>query len=172
MSEKKYEICKDKTIVINGITLYQIRALHEVDVIRANLFKTEVVRGTYGGYIENESNLSQSGRCWIDPESCVMNDARIIDNARVCGKSVVAGNSIIEQGAVVKDSKILESSIIRGNASIQNSYVCGKSIIGGLTTVEGETLGSITITGDIYMNPSNPVVISGDFAISGRMAID
>ena len=52
---KKYELT-DMTREYEGKTLYCIRALRDFGDIKA---------GDYGGWIENEENLSQTNKCWL-----------------------------------------------------------------------------------------------------------
>lgn len=51
----KYELTEN-SIKVGYMTLYQIRALKDFGDVKA---------GDLGGYIEQESNLSQDGDCWI-----------------------------------------------------------------------------------------------------------
>lgn len=62
---KKYKILKDQYIEVIGKKLYRIQALKDFNGVKA---------GDVGGYIENESNLSQSGNAWV------------YGDAQVCGK--------------------------------------------------------------------------------------
>ena len=68
----KYKILRDQFVEILGKKLYRIQALKDFDDVKA---------GDTGGYIENESNLSQSG------------NAQVYGNARVCGNAQVYGNA-------------------------------------------------------------------------------
>ena len=52
MENKKYELLKDDSIVIDGFTLYRIRAVKDFFVVKA---------GELGGYIEHEGCLSHEG---------------------------------------------------------------------------------------------------------------
>ena len=58
---KKYELTKD-TIIINGRTLYRIRALRSFG---------DVNEGDLGGYVESEANLFHEGTSWIHHGACV-----------------------------------------------------------------------------------------------------
>ena len=82
---KKYELT-DKTLEVDGRTLYQIKALKDFG---------SVTKGDVGGYIESEKNLSHEGLCWI------YDDAWVSGNARVSGYARVYGNSIVTDDARV-----------------------------------------------------------------------
>ena len=53
--DKKYKLTEE-TINVNGITLYRIEALKDF---------ANVKKGDKGGFVEKESNLFQSGDCWV-----------------------------------------------------------------------------------------------------------
>lgn len=61
--EKKYKLTEE-TINVYGRTLYRIEALRDFG---------DVKKGDKGGFIENENNLTQYGKCWV------------YDNAEVSG---------------------------------------------------------------------------------------
>jgi hypothetical protein len=67
----KYEILKDEFIEFDDRKLYRIKALKDFRYVR---------KGTVGGYIEYEQNLSQEGYAWVS------DDARVYGNARVYPK--------------------------------------------------------------------------------------
>ena len=80
---KKYELTTN-TIVHNGRTLYQIKALMNFGIIR---------EGDLGGYIESEKNLSQEGSAWVS------DDAWVGDNAWVRGNTSIRGNARVSRNA-------------------------------------------------------------------------
>ena len=80
---KKYELTTN-TIVHNGRTLYQIKALMNFGIIR---------EGDLGGYIESEKNLSQEGNAWVYDNAKVCGNAWVCGNAEVCGNAKVYGNA-------------------------------------------------------------------------------
>lgn len=69
----------NETIEFNGRILHRIKALRDFDGIEA---------GKFGGWVENNENLSQNGNAWIG------------DNAKVFGNAHIFGNAWI--GAVQK----------------------------------------------------------------------
>lgn len=78
--DKKYELLKDDTIKMQGAKLYRIRALKDFGTVKA---------GDLGGYVQSESNLSQSGDCWVR------------GNGIACGDAFISGNAIIGNNAIV-----------------------------------------------------------------------
>jgi hypothetical protein len=87
----KYELT-DETKKTCGITLRRIRALRGIP-------RYGVKAGDFGGWIERESNLSQSGDAWVYGDAEVYGDARasgnaeVSDNAEVYGDARVSGNA-------------------------------------------------------------------------------
>lgn len=66
---KKYELLKDDTKIVNGKTLYRIRALVAISLT--------VAAGDLGGYVESEKNLSHDGNAWVYGNARVYGDARV-----------------------------------------------------------------------------------------------
>ena len=89
--EKKYKLTEE-TINVNGKTLYRIEALRDFN---------DVKKGNKGGFIEKESNLSQSDDCWVDGNAMVYGNARVYDNAIVYWHAEVYGDAVVCDNAVV-----------------------------------------------------------------------
>ncbi|WP_405316661.1 hypothetical protein [Faecalibacillus faecis] len=107
---KKYEILEDQFIIFDGVTLYRIQAL--VDF-------ADIKKGDIGGWIENESNLSQTGSCWVYDNGKVYNGAKIFDNVEVRKSAIVNNGNIICGENIITDHTIVgkpESSHLYGNA--------------------------------------------------------
>lgn len=77
----KYKILKDQYIKACGKKLYRIQALKDFKGVKS---------GDTGGYIENESNLSQSGNAWVYDNARVYGNAQVSDDARVSGNAWVS----------------------------------------------------------------------------------
>jgi hypothetical protein len=77
----KYELT-DKTISCGVLTLRRIRAVRDFCGVKA---------GDYGGYIEDENNLSQDGNAWV------FGNARVSDNACMFGNARVSGDAKIQK---------------------------------------------------------------------------
>lgn len=128
--QKKYELVKEHRMHISGKTLYRIKAL--TDIQRFN-----VKKGDLGGYIEKESNLSQSDDCWICATAKVYGDAlvsgnaliagnaRIYGHALVCGYALIGGNAKIYDNAIVSDYSRIDDDVW----IYDNAFICGKAHI-------------------------------------------
>ncbi|MDO4657941.1 MAG: hypothetical protein Q4A85_08975, partial [Kingella sp. (in: b-proteobacteria)] len=66
----KFEIVRSDSININDVDLYRIRALIDFG---------DVCTGDFGGYIQHEKNLSQSGNAWVYGNARVYDDAQVYD---------------------------------------------------------------------------------------------
>ena len=82
---KKYEFTGE-TKMYFGRTLRQIRAIKDFYNVKA---------GEIGGWIEKESNLSQTGNAWVYDDASVCDDARVCDDAWVSGNARVSGDANI-----------------------------------------------------------------------------
>ena len=136
------------------ITLHQIVALKDFG---------DVKRGYMGGYIEKESNLSQSGNCWVYPDGAIYGDARIEDdveiydsvvkdNARIRGNTKVYGSIIYDNAEIFGPNIVISNCAIAKDAYIDksNSFVC-ISPVGPIKNMTFYT----NKDGDIIVNCSN-----------------
>ena len=98
--EKKYEITKEtmKAIDENGDekTLHRIKALKDFGNVK---------KGDFGGFVENESNLSQEGSCWIFDDAICCSNAIVYENAILCENAFVYGNVKIGGNSLINDDK-------------------------------------------------------------------
>ena len=92
----KYKILKDQYIEAIGKKLYRIQALKDFNGVKA---------GDTGGYIENESNLSQYGNAWVYDDARVCGNARVSDNAQVSDNAWVSGNTRVYGNAQVSSTR-------------------------------------------------------------------
>ena len=121
----KYKILKDQYIEAIGKKLYRIQALKDFNGVKA---------GDTGGYIENESNLSQSGNAWVYGDAQVFDNAwvcgnaRVFDNARVYGNARVCGNA-----QVYGDARVCDNAWMYGTRHYLNLGPIGSRY--GYTTV-------------------------------------
>ena len=105
MESKKYEILKDDSKTIDGIKVYRIKALKDFGIVS---------KGTLGGYIEKDTNLSQKGNCWIFENSIVYGDSAIMDDVLVYDsklKSIIANDSIILNNELYSKNTDIYNSI-------------------------------------------------------------
>jgi carbonic anhydrase/acetyltransferase-like protein (isoleucine patch superfamily) len=139
---KKYEITSDcKTV--EGVKVCRIKALKDIDITL-----NEVKKGDLGGYVENESNLSQKGKSWVKDDAVVMGkaevsyDALIRDNAVVRDHAVVQGNALVDGATLVKDyAFISDYAEVKGNAVVSGeSWVRDNAIVRDNVVVEGNAV--------------------------------
>lgn len=178
---KKYELVKSDKIKVGKKTLYRIRALksfytNDNDYVSA---------GDFGGYIQSENNLAQSGLCWIDDGSkvygnaVVSGDALLADstaygNAEIFGTAQLEDSTVCEHGRVcgdtyVDDSTISGSAVIKANARVWDSQVSGNAEI-----AENARVTDSTISGYAWLSGNCSVEgckVSGSASISFRMQI-
>ena len=120
MFNRKYKILKTVTYERDGVILHPIVALKNIG---------PVLKGHIGGFVENESNLSQKGNCWIMPGSCVYGKSKVEDDAVVYGDAVnvvdskISGDTCIFDNARVYNSIVDGDTFIRNNARVRNAYV-------------------------------------------------
>jgi len=131
---KKYELLKDDFIEWSGVRLYRIRACKSFG---------DVAKGTLGGYIEKESNLSHNGNCWIYDNAKAFGNARVADDAKIYNNAEISENSEIYGNAkiwdnvrvggnayVFENAEIRENAVIKDNAKVHgNAKVRGEALI-------------------------------------------
>ena len=102
---------------IDGIVVYRIRGAD----------------GRPGGFLQSESNLSQSGTCWLHGDSAAFEDCTVCDDAQIYG--LIRGNARAMEAAEVF-GQASGNVVIKGRAKIFGA-VSGQHIIGGDTVVYG-----------------------------------
>lgn len=147
MENKKYELVKEDSIVIDGFTLYRIRAVKDFFIIKA---------GELGGYIEHEGCLSHDGYAWVYDDAKVYNASKVMDcgsvrsnavirnGSKVTGFAVVKGNAIVADFSTVEgevrisDNALIENSTVSENAKIREyAHVHSKAIVKGFSNISG-----------------------------------
>ena len=125
--EKKYKLTEE-TINVDGRTLYRIEALRDFGNVK---------KGDKGGFIENENNLTQYGKCWVYDNAEVSGYAIVHDNATVSGNAKVSGNAIIHENAkIYGNAKVSDNAVVFGDSEVcgkaevcDNAEICGNAII-------------------------------------------
>lgn len=150
---KKYRLT-NKTCRYKEKILYRIQALYSFDSVK---------EGDYGGFVENDTNLSQQGTCWIADNAIVCDEAwvhgnaqiydhaRVTEQAEVYGESVVCnhahifGKARITQCACVQNhGKVGEEAVISDFACIKDyaevgekAWVYQQAVVGGFEKISG-----------------------------------
>lgn len=136
MTETKKYVMSDETIVVetcNGDEVIS-HTLHRIIAIR-NF--GEISKGTVGGYVESEENLSHDGDCWIYDSAMVLEKGKVVENAKVRDNSVVYGNAIIRGSSKLSYwARVFGNAIISDESVVMiNGIVCDTSIIEGNTII-------------------------------------
>ncbi|MFH5070321.1 YdcK family protein [Enterobacter cloacae complex sp. 2024EL-00215] len=92
----------------------------------------DIVCGTKGGWIDDESALAQEGHCWIyDENSVVFAGATVSDNARLTLPCVVSHHARIGGNSWLDGAQVSHGAQISDNVTIQHSSVRGECHIYG-----------------------------------------
>lgn len=134
LEPKKFELTTK--ISFNGRTLYRIRALKNF---------RNVKKGDLGGYVEKESNLSQTGNAWIYDDAKVMdnaivkNDATLHHNAEIYDNTIVSDSASVNENATLRDkATVSDNAILYGNVILVNSAkIYGKARLYDYVLVSG-----------------------------------
>ena len=159
IADKKYELVKEDSIIVDGHTLYRIRALKDFSHVKAD---------DLGGYIEKEENLSHEGDCWIANEGRVYGDASVEANATIDDIAVVKDQAIVTDMAYISDEAVIcNKAMIRGLASVTEDAVVGGEVdISDISYIDGNA--SIKGEGFVCSN----TYIGGDVIVNGHERID
>jgi carbonic anhydrase/acetyltransferase-like protein (isoleucine patch superfamily) len=164
----KYKLAENP-IKFGNKTLFQIQALKDFSDVKA---------GDLGGYIEQESNLSQEGSCWIYHNAKVYGSAEVSGNAIVCNNAKVyddvrvGGNArVFNYAEVYHNAKVFDNAIVYDNAEVyHNAKIYGNAIVSDNAKIYGDALvyGSAEVFGNATV--SDDAIVS-DNAIVGDSAI-
>ena len=165
---KKYELTTE-TLQFAGRTLHRIKAVKDFDSIKA---------GEFGGWIENEKNLSQDDNAWIYGEAMVFGNANVFGNAKVFANAKVYDDAIVYGNVkVYGDAKILGNAIVYGNAIVHGNAkiydyakVYDKANIYDFAEVYGNVriCGNATIKGVAKVHDIVDYIVFKNFWSSGR----
>ena len=127
---KKYQIRKDLTKIVDGSIVYRIEALKDFSFIK---------KGSLGGWVESENNLSQEGICWVSDNAVIYGKAQVYANAKVWGKAFIHDNAKVGGCALIYDNaEIFEHAKVCGYAEINNNAkVYGSVIVNGYAEIGG-----------------------------------
>lgn len=103
-----------------------------------------VLPGTLGGWIEQESNLSQEGTCWLNENSYAFHDSMIAGNAYV-ENSRLYHEVIVEDDVYIYESKLHGKTLICGDTEVEYSLTFGDTTLGGFCNVENSNLTNVRL---------------------------
>lgn len=135
----KYKLTNETITVGKNIILYRIEACKSFHGVK---------RGTKGGFVQNYSNLSQHGKCWIYDDAKVYQDANVSENAIIRNEAIIKGKARIYGNAIVCDKVIVsENAIIGGDSMITDHArikgecsICGYACITHYAKIYGSSV--------------------------------
>ena len=126
-----------------------------------------VKRGSKGGLIDSELNLSCDGTCWITEDACVYGDASVVENALITGSAIVCGKAVVGGNAIIKgDSQVCGRSRVFGGAVIGGSVELVNADIDGSTIEYRPKAGTIHI--NKYNRPHDLVIKINTVVYGGK----
>lgn len=137
---------------------YKLRADLTKNYFGTTLFRIErISNGELGGWIQQESNLSQEGGCWIADNAQVSDSARVSGSAWVYGNAVVFGDVQVSGGArVYGNAAVYGAAQVSGSARVSGSAV----VFGDVQVSKPEHLVSLSIPQgfNITVTPQNVTI--------------
>ena len=127
---KKYRLSEDTRLWQwkNGETTHTT-SLRQI-IATANF--NDIVSGTKGGWVEDESALAHEGDCWIyDENSVVFAGATVSGNARLTLPCIVSHDAQIGDNCWLDGAEVSHGARISDNVTIQQSCVRGECHIFG-----------------------------------------
>ena len=159
---KKYKLTTE-TLQFAGRTLHRIKAVKDFDSIKA---------GEFGGWIENEKNLSQDDNAWIYDDAMVFDNAKIFGNAKVYGYAEVYGNAKVYGNANVSDyAKVYGYAEVYDYANVSDyAKVYGYAEVYDYANVSdyAKVYGYAVIKGDAKVHDAVDYIVFKNFWSSGR----
>ena len=137
MGPNKYELTDQTRVLETGQVLRRIKAIRSF---------SSILKGQYGGWIENEDNLSQHGNAWVGYNAMVYDDAEVFDDAVVSGKARVFGSAcvcgeakVFENARVSGDASVIDHAQVHGTARVyEDAMVSGNAMVFGAARVHGD----------------------------------
>lgn len=147
---KKYKLT-DESIIIDGRKLFRIEAIKDFYYIK---------KGSVGGFIESEKNLSQAGSCWVFNDAMVYDNARIYDDARIYNNA-----EVYENAEVFGSVEVSGHARVYGNAKVFcNAEVYGEAEVFGNAIIHGNA----RIIGDAKVANNSDYIVFKNWWSSGR----
>lgn len=125
-----------------SVSLRQIIALRDFADVKA---------GTPGGWVDDESALSQEGNCWIyDENSVVFANARVTNDARVTQPCTLSHGVVVEDNAWIDNATLSHQARVSDNVTVQSSRVRGECHLFGDARIlnECDIIAAIGLTRD------------------------
>lgn len=144
---KKYDLTEE-TKQIGEATLHRIRAAVDFYIVntdgcdadndRPPLRKIE--KGTLGGWIEKEDNLSQEGIAWVAGE------ASVYGKGHVWGAAVVSENASVDGGDIMDFARVYGKATVHGGCISDHTRIYDEAeVSGGIYSDHAQVYGNATI---------------------------
>ena len=114
-----------------------------------------VKKGSKGGLINEQKNLSPLKTCWV------FDDAKVLDNAFVEDEAIVRGNAVVKDNAIVAGSATVED----------NAVVRGSAVVYGASIVKDNAVVKDYAEVDNYVVVKGSAKIGGDRKLNGKQTI-
>lgn len=142
-NNKKYVMLVNDTITIRGQKVYRIKALEDFGTVK---------KGTLGGYIAKESNLSfkEGSMAWVGKEAVVMDNASVLNHAHVTDYAIVGGSAEINGNCfIMKEAVVTGAAKLNGKVVVTDTAIVMEDV-----SLNGEirVYGNATLSGDIEIN--------------------
>ena len=152
---KKFDLTNQKYIILptgSAVTCRQVLALKDFGDIRA---------GELGGWVEQGSNLSQEGNCWIGPSVVLTGDTRVTGNAALTGH-VLATDSELSGDVSVHGDAVPDHAF---GTVLERASLSGRAMVSGQLTMKGGTL-----MDDVFL--SGTCNLEGSPVVSGEACLE
>lgn len=161
------------------------RILHRIECVETFRQETGVftIKGEKGGWIENETNLSQDGNCWISGDAIVFDNAHIFENAVISGQAIICDNAIVYGNATVNgnsyiggNTRIYDNANVYGNVMVlDNAQIYGDANISDLVKIydnakisSGNVNGNATIRQYAEISSEQDYIVFQNFFDNGN----
>lgn len=96
-----------------------------------------VKKGSIGGYIESENNLSHEESCWLREDAEVSGESVVRENAIVDSESVIRGRSLIGKDVKVENNSVIDNSTILNGVKVNNAAIDRSHLTGAVVVIDG-----------------------------------
>ena len=158
---KNYKLSDETKTLPCGTVLHR--------VVATTTFKVAcgmtITEGDVGGWIENESNLSDDA--WVIGDAMIYGDALVYDDALVYGDAQIYGDAQVSCNAeVYGNTRVYGNAQVYGDAEVSDhAQVSGDARVFGYAWVSGD----VQVSGDAKVSDSAKVY--GNAQVSGNAQI-
>jgi len=121
-----YVFGRKYTMIPQRNGMYRLKLVKDIDQFK---------KGSLGGLVSNEDNVSHSGNCWVTFDAKVLDDAKIKDNVLITDKAVVRQQSLITDNVMVGGQMAVAGNTYLGGEGI---YCASEILFNFCEIVENE----------------------------------